>query len=190
MVGGAPLRGVARKPRAEEAGAIWHVWSRGVDKRDIFLTDDDRVRYLGGLATVVTRWEWSCLGYCLMDNHIHLLVETPKPTLALGMGQLHGDYARQFNRRYRRTGHLFQGRYGAKRMRTDQQLLTVVRYLAANPVEAQLCDEPVGYRWCSVAATAGIEPAPPWLATARLLGLVDGIGGGEGTGRYLQLHAS
>src|SRR3712207_7313843 len=125
-----------RKPREEEPGAIHHVYARGNNRRLIYEDDRDRALYLAMLAAVVRRHEWHLLAYCLMDNHVHLLVETPRPNLGSGMQRLHGDYALLFNRRHERRGHLFQGRYGAKRVRDDAQLVTVLRYIADNPVEA------------------------------------------------------
>ena len=163
------------------------MFARGNDKRLIYLDDRDRRIYLAELAVEVERRGWLCMAYCLMPNHVHLLLETPEPNLAPGMQRLHGDYALLFNRRYRRSGHLFQGRYGSKRVRTDGQLMTLVEYLAANPVKAELSVTPSEYVWGSVAATVGAVAAPPWLATERLLGLVGGIGGGTAERRYAEL---
>ena len=101
------------------------------------------------LAQAVRRQRWSCLAYCLMHNHIHLLVETPQPNLGAGMQRLHGLYAQTFNKRHKRCGHLFQGRYGGDRVRTDEQLLTAARYIALNPVEAGLCERPDEWPWSS-----------------------------------------
>ena len=103
-----------------------------------------------------------------MSNHLHMLIETPKPNLSQGMQRFHGDYAQRFNRRHQRSGHLFQGRYNAVGVKDDAQLWTTVRYIVNNPVEAGLCDAPEAWPWSSHAAV--IEgTAPRWLDAARLL---------------------
>ena len=152
------------------------MFARGNDKRAIFADSRDRYLYLGLLAEVVLRMEWQCMAYCLMDNHVHLLLETPQPNLGIGMQRLHGTYARRLNDRHRRVGHVFQGRFGSVRVRSDAQLWTVVAYIARNPVEGGLCRAPGDWRWSSHRATAG-GPAPRWLAVDRLLWHLAGAGG-------------
>lgn len=171
-----------RKPREEEAGAVVHVFARGNNRQRIFRDVDDRELYLLLLGQVIRRQRWSCLSYCLMHNHIHLLVETPEPNLGLGMQRLHGLYAQTFNKRHKRCGHLFQGRYGDNRVRTDEQLVTTARYIARNPVEAGLCTGAGEWPWSSHAATLSGE-APAWLDVERLLGFF-GLWGGEPRERY------
>ena len=174
-----------RKPRQEFPGAVVHVYARGNRKQAIYLDDDDRVIYLRILAQVVGRQRWRCLAYCLMKNHVHLLVETPEPNLATGMQRLHGLHAQQFNKRHRHSGHLFQGRYGAVVVKTDEQLLTVARYIALNPVEAGLCETAADWAWGSHAALIR-DAAPSWLDAARLLAYF-GAAGGQPRQRYLEL---
>src|SRR3972149_1510166 len=113
--------------------------ARGNERRSIFRDDADRLAFLDVLARVLDRFGWLCLAYCLMGNHYHLLVETPRPNLARGMRQLNGVYAQRFNRRHNRVGHLTQGRYGAVLVEGDEHLLTVASYLVRNPVRAKLC---------------------------------------------------
>lgn len=143
------------------------MFARGNNRRRIFLDDRDRLLYLALLGRVV-RWKrWLCLAYCLLDNHIHLLVETPEPNLGSGMQLLHGLYGLHHNRRHQTSGHVFQGRYGSKRVTADEQLWTVVRYIARNPVEAGVCGRAEDWRWGSHAATAAGTP-PAWLDLDRL----------------------
>ena len=97
-----------RRPREELADAIHHVYARGNDRRAIYLDDGDRAAYLAMLGRVVVMKGWRCLAYCLMDNHVHLLIETPEPNLGSGMQRLHGLYAQSHNERHGRSGHLFQ----------------------------------------------------------------------------------
>jgi REP-associated tyrosine transposase len=177
---------MARKPREEFPGAVVHVYARGNRKQRIYVDDVDRTTYLALLGQVVARQRWRCLAYCLMHNHVHLLVETPEPTLAAGMQRLHGLHAQSFNRRHRHVGHLFQGRYGAVVVRTDEQLLILARYIALNPVEAGLCDDAATWPWSSHAAVMNGGAAPPWLDVERLLGYF-GAGGGDPRERYAEL---
>ena len=98
---------MARPLRIEFSHAIYHVTSRGNARQDIVTDDRDRFQFLTVLAQVVDRFGWLCHAYCLMDNHYHLLIETPQPNLSRGMRQLNGVYTQAFNRRHRRVGHLF-----------------------------------------------------------------------------------
>jgi REP-associated tyrosine transposase len=140
------------------------------------------------LGHVVREMRWRCLAYCLMDNHVHLLIETPLANLAPGMQRLHGVYAQKHNARHGRSGHLFQGRYGSVRIRSDAQLWTAVAYIVRNPVEAGLCADPDGWPWSSHRATLAGR-APPWLHVARLLAYVEAMGG-EPRRRYAELTAA
>jgi putative transposase len=176
-----------RKPREEFAGAVHHAFARGNAKGDIYRDDQDRLRYLALLGHVVGRKEWRCLAYCLMDNHVHLLVETPKANLGTGIQLLHGLYAQSFNKRHRRSGHVFQGRFGGVRVGSDEQLLQVARYIARNPVEGGLCGEPDAWPWSSH-ATALDRRGPVWLDTTRLLDFF-GAAGGDARRRYADFVA-
>lgn len=131
-----------RKPREEVADGIFHVYARGNDKRLIYRDDSDRQTYLQVLAATVGRCRWHLLAFCLMDNHVHLMVETPNANLGIGMQRLHSDYAQQFNQRHGRSGHVFQGRYGSVRLESDERLWGVAAFIGMNPVEAGLCDAP------------------------------------------------
>jgi REP element-mobilizing transposase RayT len=135
------------------------------------------------LTTVWARWR--CLAYCLMDNHVHLLVETPAANLGLGMQRLHGKYGRDFNDRHGRSGHVFQGRFGSKRMIDDEQLWTTARYIARNPVEAGLCRDALEWEWSSHAGVLAAS-APGWLDVSRLLSYF-GAAGGDAATRYSEL---
>ena len=111
-----------------------------------------------------------------MPNHVHLLIETPDANLAAGMQQVHGRYARWFNDRHNRVGHVFQGRYGDNLVEDDAELWTTAAYLALNPVIARLCSRPEQWPWSSHAAMLG-APGPGWLDVERLLELFGAFGG-------------
>jgi REP-associated tyrosine transposase len=158
---------VARKPRQEVAGGTFHVYARGNDRRPIFVDDDDYRRYLKILGAAVWRFRWRCLAYCLMPNHVHLMVETPQANLGRGMHMLHGEYAQQFNRRHGRVGHLFQERFGSSLVATNARFFDLVAYIALNPVVARLCSRPADWMWSSHADTVGNQHLR-WLDVERL----------------------
>ena len=104
--------------------------------------DQDREAFLATLHRVADRYNWLCRAYCLMDNHYHLLIETPDGNLSLGMRQLNGVYTQLFNRRHSRVGHLFQGRFKAIVVQKDSHLLEACRYVVLNPVRAKIVKSP------------------------------------------------
>jgi REP element-mobilizing transposase RayT len=124
---------MARPLRLQFPGAVYHLTSRGNARQKVFLTDADRELFLNTLTRVVRRYDWVCHAYCLMANHYHLLVETPKANLSIGMRQLNGIYTQSFNRRHNRTGHLFQGRFKAILVERKSHLLELCRYIVLNP---------------------------------------------------------
>jgi REP element-mobilizing transposase RayT len=134
----------------------------------VFRDDVDRGAYLRLLQSTVTLTRWRCLAFCLMTNHVHLLIETPQANLSSGMQALHGRYAQTFNLRHRRTGHVFEGRYGAVLVESDAHFCATAAYVARNPVAAGLCERPEGYPWSSYESTLGAE-VPDWLDSGRLL---------------------
>ncbi|MDQ3934814.1 MAG: transposase, partial [Actinomycetota bacterium] len=166
---------MTRRPRPNVPGTH-HVYARGNDRRVIFRDDRDRGLYLRLLGATVVRRRWRCLAYCLMDNHVHLLLEIAEADLAAGVQRVHGDYGRLFNERHARSGHLFQGRYGSKLVTSDEQLWWTIAYIAWNPVTAGLVRSPDDWRWSSHGAAARGR-APRWLAQDRLLHAFSGLGG-------------
>ena len=161
---------MARPLRIEYPGALYHVTSRGNARQAIFIDDTDRSGFIDALGEAVARFGWLCHAYCLMDNHYHLLIETPAANLARGMRQVNGVYTQRFNRRHGRDGHLFQGRYRAILVERDSYLLELSRYVVLNPVRAGMVDRPDDYAWSSYGATLGRTPAPDFLTTDWLLG--------------------
>ncbi len=165
---------MSRPLRIEYAGAVYHVTSRGNEKKPVFKTDTDRQNFLNTLQHVNKRYNWICHAYCLMTNHYHLLIETPDGNLAIGMRQLNGVYTQLFNKLHGRTGHLFQGRYKAILIQKDSHLLEVCRYVVLNPVRAKMVETPEDYPWSSYLATAGKGKPHPCLATDWVLGQFSG----------------
>jgi REP element-mobilizing transposase RayT len=175
---------MARPLRLQFPGAIYHVTARGNDRRPIFEDDDDCARFLILLASVVARYRVRCHAYCLMENHYHLLLETPEANLSLAMRQLNGVYTQGFNRRRERCGHLLQGRFGAQLVDGDTYLLEVCRYIVLNPVRAGLVAHPRQWRWSSFRATAGEAPPPGFLSLEWVRALVGAKTSGEVSTRY------
>jgi len=161
---------MARPLRLKYPGALYHITSRGNERKKIFLCDEDRELFLGILSNVVKRLKWTCHAYCLMDNHYHLLIETPEPNLSEGMGQLNGVYTQKFNRTRSRVGHLFQGRFKSVLIQKESHLLQVARYIVLNPVMARMVKSPSEWGWSSFKATAGISRAPGFLSADWILG--------------------
>lgn len=160
---------MARPLRIEFPGAVYHVTSRGNARQKIFRDDEDRETFLAVLAWVVERFGWRCHAYCLMDNHFHLLLETPQANLSRGMRQLNGVYTQKFNRRHGKTGHLFQGRFKAIVVEKDSYLLELARYIVLNPVRAKMVRTPERYPWSSYRPTLGLATVPPALAPDGVL---------------------
>lgn len=160
---------MSRPLRLSFPGAIYHVTSRGNACAPIYLDDDDKQGFLDLLANCIEKFNWICHAYCLMDNHYHLLIETPDANLQVGMRQLNGVYTQQFNRRHTRVGHVFQGRYKAILVDKDSYLLELCRYIVLNPVRAHMAKLPELYHWSSYAQTASARRKTSFVNTDWLL---------------------
>jgi putative transposase len=160
---------MSRPLRIAFPGALYHVTSRGNARAAIYINDADRRRFLDLLTDVVQHVNWLCHAFCLMDNHYHLVLETPDGNLSKGMRQLNGIYTQQFNRHHNRVGHVFQGRYKAILVERDSYLLTLCRYVVLNPVRAGMVKAVSAYHWSSYRATVGLDPCPSFLQTDWLL---------------------
>jgi len=177
-----------RPPRIEVPGGVFHVYARGSRQQAIYRTRGDRVTYLHFLAGTVERFRWHCLAYCLMGNHVHLLIETPDANLGKGMQSLHGRYAQRMNQRYGTKGALFESRYGCVAMENDAQLWMAIRYIARNPVEAGLCALAEEYEWSSFASVTRLMPSP-LLSVDRLHSYLS-VAGGDALQNYRELVAA
>jgi putative transposase len=156
---------------SDASQGLYHVFPRGQDGNTIFFDDVDRSVFLGVLECTVYRFRWILCAYCLMGTHYHLLVDTSRATLSSGMLSLHATYARRFKRRHghRDKGRLFPDELTPARVDEEFRMLTAVKYIALNPVEAGLCDHPGEWAWSSYNATAGILDAPPFLSVQPVL---------------------
>lgn len=162
---------MTRPMRIEYPDAVYHVTSRGNARNDIFSSDQDRKEFLSILGRVVVRYNWICHAYCLMDNHYHLVIETPDGNLSAGMRQLNGIYTQKYNWLHHKTGHVLQGRYKAILVEKESYLLELCRYVVLNPVRAGMVAKPAEWRWSSYRYTAGIAKPPEYLTTTWIIGL-------------------
>jgi REP element-mobilizing transposase RayT len=160
---------MARPLRIEFPGAVYHVIARGLEKRNIFAGDEDKAALRTLFSKLFTRYNFIFYAYCIMDNHYHLLLETPDGNLSRGMQSLNGTYAQVFNEKYERCGHLFQGRYKAYLVEKESYLLTVSRYIVLNPVRAMITNHPSSYAWSSYSETAGGKKPPDFLVAELIL---------------------
>lgn len=156
---------MSRPLRLEHEGAIWHVTSRGNERREIFRDRNDRSSFLEILGETVFAARWRLHAYVLMMNHYHLLIETPERTLSRGVKRLNEQWAQHFNWRHARVGHLFQGRFTGILVHRETHLLELVRYIVLNPVRCGAVEYAFDYEWSNYRATAGLAAIPAWLDT-------------------------
>lgn len=154
---------MGRPLRIEYPGAFYHVFNRGLEKREIFRQRKDYEKFLFLCGELHRRFRIVFHTYCLMPNHYHLLVETPQANLSRGMRHLDGVYTQSFNRGYQRVGPLFQGRYKAILVEKENYALVLSRYIHLNPVKAGLCQVPEQYPFSSYRSFLGLAPTPPFL---------------------------
>lgn len=168
-----------RKPRIEYDGAVYHVMSRGNRREEIYRDDADRGLFLETFAEVCARTGWIVHAYVLMDNHYHILLETPEPNLVVGMKWLQGTYTQRFNARHKVRGHLFQGRYRALLVDngSDAYFPIVSSYIHLNPARAGLFDLRNGnlsdFVWSSYPFYLRTTKRPAWLCVERVLNCHD-----------------
>ncbi|HDK82413.1 MAG TPA: transposase, partial [Nitrospirae bacterium] len=140
---------MARRPRIEFSGALYHVIIRGNRQQNIFGNNRDRLKFLELLRRYRNQHGFLLYAYVLMSNHVHLLIETRRSPLSRIMQCLNTAYTQHFNRQHKKVGHLFQGRYKAILCDQDAYLVALVRYIHQNPVQAKLVETTEAYRWSS-----------------------------------------
>lgn len=154
---------MARPLRIEYEGAVYHIVSRGNERQRIFRDSRDYKKFFHYLKTVHERYNIILYSYCLMGNHYHLLIETPKPYLSYAMRDLNGHYTVYFNIRHKRTGHLFQGRYKAILIDKQHYLAKLSRYIHLNPVKAKIVQRPEEYAYSSMKGYLGKDTNCTWI---------------------------
>ena len=161
---------MARPLRITYPGVFYHVTSRGNERKHVFKSKRDREKFLLYLESAFQRYNGVIHAYCLMDNHYHLLLETPSGNLPQIMRHINGAYTTYFNVKRQRTGHLFQGRYKAILVDMDEYARELSRYIHLNPVRAKMVEMPEGYAWSSYPAYIGMKKPPDWLRRDFILG--------------------
>jgi len=161
-----------RGPRLDAPGVLHHVMIRGIERRALFVDDEDRRDFLVRLERVLEGSGSVCLGFALMDNHVHLLVRSGQTRLSRLMARLGTGYARRFNEKHGRVGHLFQNRFRSDRIECDAHRLALVRYVHRNPLEAGIVGSLTDLEWYPWTGYPGLLGNVPsrLLATAEVLG--------------------
>jgi REP element-mobilizing transposase RayT len=162
---------VPRPPR-DIAPGIFHVTVHSVRETALFRDDVDRIRFLSELARVTALVKWTCVAFCLMRTHYHLILDVDYGAMPRGMKALNFRYAAAFNARHRTRGHVTERRYYAGRVHDDPQLLASFKYVVRNPVTAGLCEQPQDWPWSSYRGTVGLAPAFPFVDASHVLGLL------------------
>jgi REP element-mobilizing transposase RayT len=154
---------MARPLRIDIEDGLYHVISRGWERRKIVDDDTDREKWLQLFGRVAERYDWRCFAWVLMDNHFHLLLRTPNADLSSGMHDFNSGYATWFNRRHQRVGSLYQGRFKAILVQDNSYAWTLSRYIHLNPVRAGISKSPQAYPWSSYRHFVASRGAPDWL---------------------------
>ncbi len=140
---------MARLLRIQYPGALYHIFTRGNNKKEIFIDSNDYLLFLSIFNEVITKFGWISYAYCLMPNHYHIFIETPVENLTTGMHQLNNNYSHKFNFFHSRVGHPFQGRYKAILVEKEAYLFRLIKYIANNPVKKKLVSSPEEWPWSS-----------------------------------------
>lgn len=140
---------MARQVRQKSSSGIYHIMLRGIDKQIIFNDDYDKEKFIETLEKYKTISEYRIFAYCLMTNHIHLLIKVEKEDLDLIIKRIAGSYVYWYNCKYKRTGHLFQDRYKSEPVENDEYFLTVIRYIHQNPIKSGFCKKLENYKYSS-----------------------------------------
>lgn len=152
-----------RRRRKKSRSGIYHVILRGANRQEFFHSDEDRVRFLDTLLKYKIRTEMQVFAWCLMDNHLHLLLKEGNEGISHVMKRIGISYAQYYNWTYRTTGHLFEDRFRSEQVEDDRYLLTVVRYIHQNPVKAGIVRSPEAFYWNSCRGYYGMNVYPTGL---------------------------
>lgn len=166
---------MARQAREKSQSGIYHVILKGIDARVIFLEDLDRVKFMKQLLKARERGDFGLIAYCLMDNHVHLLIEeSKKESIGKSIQRITIGYVLWHNHKYGRCGHLFQNRFNSESVEQEQYFLTVVRYIHQNPVAAGIVKSPSDYEWSSYRQyIASYHNQISYIDKGRIIGYFD-----------------
>lgn len=144
-----------RNARTKSCTGIYHIMLRGINKQTIFEDDEDRRRLLETLKKYKEICKFELYAYCLMDNHIHLLIKETEESISDSIKRICSSYVYWYNTKYDRCGHLFQDRFKSEKVETERYFLTVLRYIHQNPIKAGLAKTVFDCRWTSIHEYAG-----------------------------------
>jgi len=162
---------MARQLRIEYPGAFYHVTSRGNQKQPVFFSPWDKARFLDCLDEAHEKLDALVHSYCLMENHYHLMLETRQANLSKIMHFINTSFTIYLNKRHKRVGHLFQGRFKAVLIEAETYALELSRYIHLNPLRAGIVKRPEDHPWSSLREYLGQREPPRWLDTSFVLGL-------------------
>ena len=128
---------------------IYHVVMRGINRQSIFNTDDDNLVFIHTLKKFKEKSGYRIFAYCLMGNHVHILIKTGEESISDAMKRICCSYVSWYNKKYDRVGYLFQGRFHSEPVETSRYLFAVIKYIHMNPVKSEIVDAPEDYRWSS-----------------------------------------
>lgn len=154
---------MSRSIRVEYEKAFYHIIQRGIEKRHIFKEDRDKGKLIEYVAHVHKAYGAVIHAYCILDNHYHFIVETPRANIKQIMHSINTSYAVFYNKRHRRVGPLFQGRYKSILVQNDEYLWKLSSYIHNNPVKAKLVEKPEQYKWSSYPDYIGMRKRSDWL---------------------------
>jgi len=140
---------MARQAREKSSTGIYHVMMRGINRQNIYEDDEDRLRFLETLKNYKDKSDFMLYGYCLMDNHVHLLLQEGNEPISTTVKRISSSYVFWYNEKYERCGHFFQERFNSEVVETDDYFLTVLRYIHQNPLKAGLVTNVTDYLWSS-----------------------------------------
>ncbi len=173
-----------RRARVEASDVAHHVTARCPSGRRLFVDPTDYRQYLALLEREVRSRRWQLLTYCLMTNHIHLLLMTPASDLGDGLHRAHGDFARYSNDRHDAHGHVFGGRFHNRLVASEAHLVACLRYIARNPIPAGIAETAAAWPWSAHRVLAGLVPADSLVARERAL---EHLPGPDPRGGYVAL---
>jgi putative transposase len=157
-----------RRPRDTSPG-FHHVWVNATGNWAYFLDEVDRLTWVRHLVWTLNRRAWTCVAFCQMSTHVHLLLDVPDDSLPVGMRDLNREYSGDFNLRHRRSGTFVRKRFGSRHIETAADLLGVYSYVVLNPVVERLCLRPEEWRWSSYRTTLGISSDFPFVDSGAVI---------------------
>ncbi len=140
---------MARMARKKSKSGIYHIMLRGINRQNIFEDDEDRERFIERMKYYKTVSEYKVYGYCLMDNHVHLLIKEEEESISNAIKRISSSYVHSYNNKYDRCGHLFGERYKSEAVENDEYFLTVLRYIHQNPIKAGKIKDIEECKWSS-----------------------------------------